>query len=409
MGHDSVDLSFKPDAGVLSWCLDCTSPAPEVQKTPMPPQAAEPRRPAATSLRRSARLATKTPSIRTKYMNIQPVQCRRTRRKRRAAVKRARLTGPPLSFADFVAERVKILRRRHSGEAPPWSADTVLQQAAFCNIDRKEDFVTRELLAEMDRRGANPECTWQRPDYIALVAVLRFTGSRRGEAATIASLIDKDRSPECPKTTRTRRLRALEQALRSRGVRGGNGAYQITISQLHLAEALWRMCTAVDVQVKSAGPFADVKQAATFLKALMTTPEAEDGTRGRAPSFSSTETAKDFEYFPERFAVLCPHSGKRCHLGPGARKGLTQLRKHEGELLPRKRMSEEATFATLSNALKTRHAELSWMQPIDVEQALCEYAKYVRYRVIGISPKKRFHPSVVLPADKHARETEERC
>ena len=37
---------------------------------------------------------------------------------------------------------------------------------------------------------------------------------------------------------------------------------------------------------------------------------------------------------------------------------------------------------------------LRWMQAIDVEQALCEYSKYERYRTDGITAAKRYQPRV---------------
>ena len=33
---------------------------------------------------------------------------------------------------------------------------------------------------------------------------------------------------------------------------------------------------------------------------------------------------------------------------------------------------------------------LAWVKPIDVEQALCEFSKYEKYREKGISHHKRF-------------------
>uniref|UniRef100_A0A7S4UWG9 5-hmdU DNA kinase helical domain-containing protein n=1 Tax=Alexandrium monilatum TaxID=311494 RepID=A0A7S4UWG9_9DINO len=322
----------------------------------------------------------------------------------RIVTKRRRRRTTVLGFADFVLERLAVLQRREAGEPPPWSADRVLQLGAFCNIDRRDDRVTRELLSEIETRGSDPKCKWQRADYVTLVAVLRFTGSRRGEAATIASLIDKDRPTGNPLTGRARRPLALEKALRSKsgGVRGGNGAYQVTLSFTDLASLVWRMATAVDTQVAQVGPFADVKKAADFVKALMTPPRSKRTATPRAPAFSSTETAKDFEYLPDRFSVLCPQAEQQCHLGPGARKGIAIVRRLDRKLLPKalvsgRKSSDDTTLSELSKVLIKRHEELRGMRPIDIEQALCEYAKYHRYRDKGIGPKKRFHGGMEQP------------
>ena len=36
---------------------------------------------------------------------------------------------------------------------------------------------------------------------------------------------------------------------------------------------------------------------------------------------------------------------------------------------------------------------LSWVETIDVEQALCEFSKYEAYRTGGVSAMKRFRPA----------------
>ena len=58
------------------------------------------------------------------------------------------------TFAEFVLERVLILNKRKQGHPAPWTLDIILQGGQFCNIDRREDFVTRELIDEVRWRSA---------------------------------------------------------------------------------------------------------------------------------------------------------------------------------------------------------------------------------------------------------------
>ena len=71
---------------------------------------------------------------------------------RRAAGSRRRLTrfyAPshfrPLCFHAFVRERVCILKAKKANAPRPWTADVLLQNGKFCNIDRREDAGTKEL------------------------------------------------------------------------------------------------------------------------------------------------------------------------------------------------------------------------------------------------------------------------
>ena len=89
-----------------------------------------------------------------------------------------------LDFEAFVTARQRVLhaRRAHPDGAPDeWTPDPVLQRGRFCNIDRRDDHVTAELLASAAGLGLH--------DRIRLAAALRFTGSRRGAAPHIAEVL----------------------------------------------------------------------------------------------------------------------------------------------------------------------------------------------------------------------------
>jgi alpha-glutamyl/putrescinyl thymine pyrophosphorylase clade 1 len=48
-------------------------------------------------------------------------------------------------FAKFVTERYDIYLRRQAGEPAPWTKDPILQRYRFCNVRREDDRVTRWL------------------------------------------------------------------------------------------------------------------------------------------------------------------------------------------------------------------------------------------------------------------------
>lgn len=96
--------------------------------------------------------------------------------------------------------------------------------------------------------------------------------------------------------------------------------------------------------------------------------------------------AKDFAYVE---GLMREQSHHRCRLGPGARKGLSIVRAASAELGA---MDDEAVVGKLRAALR-KLPDLSWVEAIDVEQALCEFSKYEAYCTAGVSASKRFSPA----------------
>ena len=115
----------------------------------------------------------------------------------------------PLDFCSFVAERQAVLVRREA-ELPreEWTPDPVLRRGRFCNIDRRDDAVTRELVAAWARPGwgwrqrlilavrlrqspKSHRCLRPGRAFRPLQSALRFTSSRRGVAAQLAALLDE--------------------------------------------------------------------------------------------------------------------------------------------------------------------------------------------------------------------------
>ena len=297
-------------------------------------------------------------------------------------LKRKRADGSPSSvavpstysrmdFPTFCVARQEILeKRRQALPRDKWTDDPVLANARFCNIDRRDDAVTAELLGQIEQYAKQ----WTVRDKVLLAAALRFTGSRRGEAEVIAALVEAGRSHKDRSATPLRGAFAQER------LRCGTGTYQLSLNRKQVATVIEDMALAVSEHVASEGPFADVLEASDFVAELMTV--------GKRPQFSANETAKDFAYID---GLMKPASHHRCRLGPGARKGLVLVRQRMSSLLSNCH-SEEAAVASLRTELR-RAPSLAWVETIDVEQALCEYSKYEAYVTTGISAGKRFKPS----------------
>jgi len=156
----------------------------------------------------------------------------------------------------------------------------------------------------------------------------------------------------------------------------------MSLNRKQVASVIESTATAVVAHIGKSGPFADVAEASDFV--------AEAMTCGKRPQFAANEAAKDFQYMD---GMMAGESSKRCHLGPGAKKGLALVR---GALLELNSVSEAVAVQALRDMLVGHgdaHRPLQWIEAIDVEQALCEYAKYVNSCENGISSAKRYQPS----------------
>ena len=299
------------------------------------------------------------------------------KRKRKAVPPAASATSTKcyqkLEFVAFCAARQAVLLNRRAGlERPEWTNDRVLASAKFCNIDRRDDAVTAELLAAI-----SAHTHWGLRGKVLACIALRFSSSRRGEAASLAALVESGRkqAPEDRAETPVQLAFATDQ------VKCGSGTYQMALNRKQVSTVLEATANAVVARVTAEGKFADVLEASDFV--------ADHMTVGKRPQFSANETAKDFAYVE---GLMHPASHHRCRLGPGAKKGLLLVRTTEGKALGIAGSGEEATVATLRAALRATPT-LDWVETIDVEQALCEYSKYEAYsKPGGISANKTFTP-----------------
>lgn len=293
----------------------------------------------------------------------------------------------PLTFIDFVRERQAVFERRSRGlPRHQWTSDEVLRLGRFCNIDRRDDRVTRELLHCLQGLGTAASGLRRR---VLLATALRFTSSRRGEAAKLARLVvsHDDGAGGAKQRGRT----ALASALLKGTVRCGKGTYQMTLSFKELSRKIDAAVDAVLGRVAAGGPFPHVAAAADFLARRMTVRRRR---RGYRPQFAANETAKDFLYIP---GLLRPDAAEHCPLGRGARRGLTAVARAEPGL---RRLGTGAAVRALRGRLcggrSGSGAGLAWIRPVDVEQALCEYHKYTRYFRGGV--RRPFEPSPLAMA-----------
>ena len=276
-----------------------------------------------------------------------------------------------LEFVAFCTARQEVLLNRQKGlPRAEWTNDHILAGAKFCNIDRRDDAVTAELLAAIVAHAH-----WGLREKVLLATALRFSGSRRGEATSLAALVEGGRKPDQAKTP-------VQLAFETAQVRCGTGTYQLSLNRKQVSTVLEATADAVVARVTSEGSFADVLEASDFVADCMTV--------GKRPQFSANETAKHFAYVD---GLMRPASHHRCRLGPGAKKGLQLVRTKEGKGLGIAGRGDEAAVATVRAALRAIPS-LCWVETIDVEQALCEYSKYEAYRVGGISTNKKFTPLV---------------
>ena len=147
-----------------------------------------------------------------------------------------------------------------------------------------------------------------------------------------------------------------------RGCRCGT-AYQAVLSRRDVSMTIGRTAHAIMKHMKRAS-FSDSTSCSKFIEDNM----VQGLCRKATPRFHSVEAAKDLCYFrlEKRRFILNEHE---CPLGKGARLGLTHVRKERTD-----QSCDEYVLAE----------ELGISQK-DIEQALCEFEKYIRYGKLGIT------------------------
>ena len=93
----------------------------------------------------------------------------------------------PLGFHAVVRERFSISKAKKENAPRPWTADFLLQNGKFCNIDRREDAGTKEL-----RTAAHGLSQLNR---VRLALAYRYTQSRAGNPDLFRQAIVQDNLP----------------------------------------------------------------------------------------------------------------------------------------------------------------------------------------------------------------------
>eukprot|EP00518_Triparma_eleuthera_P016154 CAMPEP_0197553586 /NCGR_PEP_ID=MMETSP1320-20131121/9319_1 /TAXON_ID=91990 /ORGANISM="Bolidomonas sp., Strain RCC2347" /LENGTH=318 /DNA_ID=CAMNT_0043114363 /DNA_START=74 /DNA_END=1026 /DNA_ORIENTATION=- len=294
-----------------------------------------------------------------------------------------------LNFANFVLERVRILKKRNAGEPAPWTKDYFLRRAKFCNIDRREDFVTKQLITELNQDRLTEV------QKVQLIISLRFTSSRRDSVETFAQMILDDTLISSF---------AFDGMSKDHPIKCGS-AYQPSGSREETGMVVEGAAQAVvdHIRGEKGRPFESISEAQKVLIEKTKKPD------GKERKFSSAEAAKDLAYLP---GFLSPGAFDKCRLGPGAEKGLSRVRKEytsnsnpwsTNQAL--KENDHEACKKLLSDLKKKK--ELEWMRGIDVEQALCEFEKYCNHVENGISKVKVFPRGLPNGSGEEVDEAEE--
>merc|ERR1712232_208185 len=210
----------------------------------------------------------------------------------RKRTKRGRMAGKTSRNVDGVLTK----------EQSQWTNDWVMQRARLCNIDRRDDRGTRELIK------ATRYMTLR--DKIRLTLAHRFTQSRSGNpdvfrAAAKSNLLEAVMACKC-------------------GI-----AYQGVLSKTEVA-GLLDSCADTILQ---GAPFESISSCASAIEKFLSVQRRgkNGGMRFVRPKFHAVEVAKDLSYFK------LPRTGQsvitdtfQCALGPGARKGLQLVRKEWG-------------------------------------------------------------------------------
>lgn len=268
-----------------------------------------------------------------------------------------------LTFLDFVHERHRVWEQRQAGSPQPWTDDPVLATRKFTNVFRLLDpgsqFVIRNLLED---------------DPDPATFLMRCFLYRHTNLPAAWEWL-----PEMPTLDNLENVREIWHDLKSIGGRVFSGAYMIypqsavpgtdkIDSIVDLTKSLFQTAQ-IQVQFLAADTQAD--RFAVLRR-----------NKGVA-DFMSMQILTDFGYSTEfredEFVVP----------GPGARKGAAVL-------------DMDPTEACLWATGAVQDVSLAGRPPslMDVQNCLCEFSKYARFRD-RVSPQKLYtpaHPGVQLPA-----------
>lgn len=270
----------------------------------------------------------------------------------------------PTGFWAWIAEREMIRRRRAGGQPEPWTADPILQTFHFCNIRRADDAGTQWYLKNVAARVSDhKDLLWRTMFYRVVNSVAWFeevfpTGRVPGRThwmlnnREIAERIWRGPTPNSPAylilgdSKPMNRKKKLVAALQHNSSILGYVA--LAVEAAANVRAVWQELQ----RFAGVGPFI-----------------AMQIYRDLALAGRLRQDETDFVY-----------------LGPGAVAGLTEL-------------YGPAPYAKHYQALVELWKDQPHgfdLPPGDIEQCLCEYAKYIKLRRGG--GRRRYRRGHVAPA-----------
>ena len=99
-------------------------------------------------------------------------------KKRKASSTKCSKSCQKLKFVAFCAARQAVLLNRRDGlPRAEWTNDRILARARFCNIDRRDDAVTAELVRQFSR-SLVPSGNFLSSDFLLLLLPLASSFTR---------------------------------------------------------------------------------------------------------------------------------------------------------------------------------------------------------------------------------------
>jgi len=234
-------------------------------------------------------------------------------------------------FLWFCNERESIRIKKETGVCPPWTDDDILHKHKFTNIDRRNDKGTK-LLYSLCNLRSNEE-------KLAASMIYRFTGSNNNQIQMMSKHPFAEWFDNIKLVMPIFNMKAYQA-----GWPAGRGSgIQFMTKDVH---TLYKE----SLNMLQNNKYLSITNAAARIAKIT------KNMGYKAMHFQSTETAKDLS---DLTPWVDPHS--ECRMGPGAKKGLKMLKQK---------------FNRIMEAMPTK-----WAQPQIVEHALCEYSKWVEFKL----------------------------
>ena len=266
-------------------------------------------------------------------------------------------------LAHWIRERRAIRLRRLNGDVPPWTADPILRDYRFCNVEREHDAVTM-WISENWREPLHAH-----PNLTAAMVLARLLNN----PTTLAAI-------GTPFAWDDDRIRTLIKCRRADGKKILNPAYLVTTCGVSMDKVDYIVDIASTVQHSKISPL-DGEQLSSFHLRLM-------GFKGLG-NFLAGQVIADLKNTTDNPLQKAADYWSWAAVGPGSIKGLRAV-------LGRPDVSERH-FLPLATKLYADTQEI-YGEPLnlhmqDFQNCLCEFSKYWRAHSGEGVPKQRYYAS----------------